>query len=106
MNTFHAILALHLSLLLPDSSAFNSPGKPVPLKVDGFSHFQKYPRILVGLCKPLLRMSNSGKNAEQDYYKILGVSPQADQKAIRNAFIKGAKRFHPDVTQDQSSLEK
>jgi len=76
------------------------------LIVDGFSPFQRHAGMRNRCCKVFTRMSNSVKSTEQDHYKVLGVSPKANQKEIREAFIKGAKRFHPDVTQDQSSLEK
>lgn len=33
----------------------------------------------------------------KDYYKILGVSRDADEKAIRSAFRKLAREYHPDV---------
>ncbi len=32
-----------------------------------------------------------------DYYAILGVTEQADQVAIRGAFRKMARRYHPDA---------
>ncbi len=34
--------------------------------------------------------------AEPDYYKILGVSPEASQQQIRKAYRKLAKKHHPD----------
>ncbi len=34
--------------------------------------------------------------AHKDYYKILGVSRDADTKGIRDAFRKLAKKYHPD----------
>lgn len=33
----------------------------------------------------------------KDYYKILGVSPQADDREIKAAYRKLAKKYHPDV---------
>jgi len=35
-----------------------------------------------------------------DYYKILGVTPQATEKDIKAAYRKLAKEYHPDVVQD------
>jgi DnaJ-class molecular chaperone len=35
-----------------------------------------------------------------DYYKILGVPPQATEKDIKAAYRKLAKEYHPDVVQD------
>lgn len=39
----------------------------------------------------------SGAYAAMDYYAILGVSRQAGQDAIRRAFRKLARRYHPDA---------
>src|SRR5262245_55940663 len=33
----------------------------------------------------------------KDYYKILGVDRNADEKTIKSAFRKLARRYHPDV---------
>ena len=35
----------------------------------------------------------------QDYYKILGVDKNADEKAIKKAYRKLARQYHPDVNQ-------
>ena len=35
-------------------------------------------------------------NQQRDYYEILGVARDADQKAIKNAFRKLAMQYHPD----------
>lgn len=34
----------------------------------------------------------------KDYYKILGVEPDADKKTIKNAYRKLARKYHPDVS--------
>ncbi len=41
----------------------------------------------------------------KDYYTILGVEKDADQKAIRQAFRKLARQYHPDVNPDDRSAE-
>lgn len=41
----------------------------------------------------------------KDYYKILGVSRDADQKAIRQAYRKLARQYHPDVNPGDKSAE-
>src|SRR4029450_10273186 len=40
----------------------------------------------------------------RDYYKILGVERSADDKAIKTAYRKLARKYHPDVAKDKSSL--
>lgn len=39
-----------------------------------------------------------------DYYKILGVSSQADEKEIKAAYRKLAKKYHPDAVADNLGL--
>jgi len=41
----------------------------------------------------------------KDYYKILGVGKDADQKAIRQAYRKLARQYHPDVNPDDKAAE-
>ncbi|MGV8843149.1 MAG: curved DNA-binding protein [Pseudomonas sp.] len=36
----------------------------------------------------------------KDYYKVLGVEPGADDKAIKTAYRKLARKYHPDVSQE------
>jgi curved DNA-binding protein CbpA len=32
-----------------------------------------------------------------DYYQILEVSPTADEKKLKIAYLKAAKKYHPDI---------
>lgn len=41
----------------------------------------------------------------KDYYKVLGVSKDADQKAIKQAYRKMARQYHPDVNPDDKTAE-
>lgn len=41
----------------------------------------------------------------KDYYQILGVPKNADQEAIRRAFRKLARQYHPDMNPDDSTAE-
>lgn len=41
----------------------------------------------------------------RDYYAILGVSKDADEKTIKRAYRKLAREFHPDVNQDDKQAE-
>ncbi len=38
-----------------------------------------------------------------DYYAVLGISKEADQAAVRRAFRKLARRYHPDMGEGSSS---
>ncbi|HTI13744.1 MAG TPA: J domain-containing protein [Dictyobacter sp.] len=41
----------------------------------------------------------------KDYYKVLGVSKDADQQAIRQAYRKLARQYHPDVNPHDKAAE-
>ncbi|MFS0824879.1 curved DNA-binding protein [Pseudomonas phoenicis] len=42
----------------------------------------------------------------KDYYKILGVEPSADDKAIKAAYRKLARKYHPDVSKEPGAEDK
>lgn len=41
----------------------------------------------------------------KDYYKILGVTPQASAKEIKTAYRRLAKQYHPDVVRGNKEKE-
>jgi len=41
-----------------------------------------------------------------DYYQILGVAPDADLKAIKAAYRRQARQYHPDTQTSESSEER
>lgn len=42
----------------------------------------------------------------KDYYKILDVEPTADEKAIKTAYRKLARKYHPDVSKEAGAEDK
>src|SRR5579885_3813325 len=42
---------------------------------------------------------------DRDYYRILGVDEHADEKAIRQAYRKLARQYHPDVNPGDKAAE-
>ena len=42
----------------------------------------------------------------RDYYEVLGVDRDADQRTIKRAFLKKARTVHPDVSDDPQAEEK
>lgn len=40
-----------------------------------------------------------------DYYKILGVTEQADEEQIKQAYRRLAKKYHPDLNPDNAGAE-
>lgn len=50
--------------------------------------------------------NNIRNQSQKDYYKILQVHPTAEQEVIKAAYDRLAKKYHPDVNPEPSSLEK
>lgn len=50
-------------------------------------------------------MANQGTVEFKDYYQVLGIARDADEKAIKAAFRKRAKEMHPDVNRDDPRAE-
>ena len=42
----------------------------------------------------------------KDYYKILGVEPSADAKAIKSAYRRLARKYHPDVSKEAGAEDR
>jgi molecular chaperone DnaJ len=44
-------------------------------------------------------------SGQRDYYQVLGVPRDADAKAIKNAFRRLARRYHPDTSSEPDAAE-
>ena len=42
----------------------------------------------------------------KDYYKVLGLEPGADDKAVKTAYRKLARKYHPDVSKEADAENK
>jgi DnaJ-class molecular chaperone len=45
-------------------------------------------------------------SGEEEWWKILGVEPEAEQAAIRNAYRALARRHHPDAGGDSAEFKR
>lgn len=43
---------------------------------------------------------------DKDYYKIMGVSPDASEKDIKTAYRKLARKYHPDISKESNAEER
>lgn len=53
-----------------------------------------------------MRFSGGFIMNKRDYYEVLGVSKNADDKKIKQAFRKLAKKYHPDTNQGNAEAER
>ena len=42
----------------------------------------------------------------KDYYKLLGIAPNASEAEIKSGYRKQARKFHPDINKDKSAEER
>lgn len=51
-------------------------------------------------------MNTAANGPRRDYYEVLGLTRDADDKAIREAFRRLARRYHPDVSAEPGAEER
>jgi len=51
-------------------------------------------------------MNNNWEIHWKDYYQILQVHPTAEQEVIKAAYDRLARKYHPDVNQESSSINR
>ncbi len=44
--------------------------------------------------------------AKRDYYEVLGVAKAADEKSLKSAFRKLARKYHPDVSKEEDAEDR
>jgi curved DNA-binding protein len=51
-------------------------------------------------------MTQGGSMDFKDYYKVLGLEPTADDQAVKSAYRKLARKYHPDVSKEANAENK
>ena len=62
--------------------------------------------VFRGLRRTAPLVKPTGNQRQKDYYKILQVHPTAEQEVIKAAYDRLARKYHPDVNTEPSSLKK
>lgn len=95
-----------LAFLFSSVTAFTA----VPSNTKGIFSFQSGTHVQYKTAswpsKTVLNMSTRNRNAnEKDFYKVLGLSRDADLKTIKSAYRKKAKEYHPDANPGKDTTE-
>lgn len=53
----------------------------------------------------MMELGGSKTAMARDYYEVLGVSKDADEKTIKKAYRRLAKKYHPDVNAEESAKQ-
>ena len=55
---------------------------------------------------PLSQQAGDGMSGKRDYYEVLGLDRDADEKALKNAFRRLARKYHPDRSDEPDAEDR
>jgi curved DNA-binding protein CbpA len=66
--------------------------------INNNNKYNKYNTIIYFSLKNFTKI-----DLNKDYYKILGLTPEASNKDIKNAYLKCVKKYHPDLNEGKTT---
>ena len=55
---------------------------------------------------PLSHRDGADMSGKRDYYEVLGLDRDADEKALKNAFRRLARKYHPDRSDEPDAEDR
>lgn len=75
--------------------------QPPPANSSLYNTHRRYMYALVVLCYMTYTFHKTATSIGPNYYEMLGVSPNADEAALKGGFRAFARKYHPDRTGPQ-----